>query len=173
MSVSHELLDVVDDNDEVIGVKTRGEIHARGLMHRAVHILVFNRSGQLFLQKRSLQKDEQPGKWDTSAAGHVDSGENYLDCACREIGEELGIAVEEIPELLFKLSASPLTGNEHCNVYRYFHDGPLQLNRDEIDDGEWIDPEVMDKRLEEADAELTDAIKMIWRRYRELHHKSN
>ena len=75
MSSSHELLDVVDDNDEVIAIKTRGEIHARGLMHRSVHILVFNSRGEVFLQKRSLSKDEQPGKWDSSAAGHVDSGE--------------------------------------------------------------------------------------------------
>ncbi len=172
MSVSHELLDVVDHNDNVIGVKTRGEIHARGLMHRAVHILVFNSSGQLFLQKRSMQKDEQPGKWDTSAAGHVDSGEDYLACACREIGEELGIAVDKPPELLFKLPASRLTGNEHCCVYRYFHDGPLELNRDEIDEGEWVTPEVMDHRLEAADPDLTDAVKMIWRRYRELRHKT-
>ncbi|MDH3859471.1 MAG: NUDIX domain-containing protein, partial [Gammaproteobacteria bacterium] len=76
MSVSHELLDVVDENDNIIAVKTRGEIHAECLMHRAVHILVFNSAGELFLQKRSLSKDEQPGKWDSSAAGHVDSGES-------------------------------------------------------------------------------------------------
>ncbi len=68
VSVSHELLDVVDENDNVVTVKTRGEIHARGLMHRAVHILVFNSQGDVFLQKRSMSKDEQPGKWDSSAA---------------------------------------------------------------------------------------------------------
>ena len=60
MSVSYELLDVVDENDNVITVKTRGEIHAQGLMHRAIHILVFNNDSELFLQKRSLSKDEQP-----------------------------------------------------------------------------------------------------------------
>jgi len=104
VSVSHELLDVVDENDNVVAVKTRGEIHARGLMHRAVHILLFNSSGELFLQKRSLAKDEQPGKWDSSAAGHVDSGEDYADCARREIGEELGIGHVE---------AGPLTRSSY------------------------------------------------------------
>ena len=94
MSVSHELLDVVDADDRVIAVKTRGDIHAQGLKHRAVHILVFNGQGQVFLQKRSLSKDEQPGKWDSSAAGHVDSGETYLECASREIEEELGIVAD-------------------------------------------------------------------------------
>jgi isopentenyldiphosphate isomerase len=168
VSVSDELLDVVDDNDEVIAVKRRGDIHAQGLMHRAVHILLFNSSGELFLQKRSMSKDEQPGKWDSSAAGHVDTGENYLDCACREIGEELGIVVDQPLQPLFKLPAMLRTGNEHCMVYQYFFDGPLVLQADEIDEGEWVDPETMDRRIADADPLLTDAISLIWQRYREL-----
>jgi len=171
VSVSHELLDVVDENDNVIAVKTRGEIHARGLMHRAVHILVFNCEGELFLQKRSMSKDEQPGKWDSSAAGHVDSGEDYLECARREIGEELGIDAVQDFELLFKLPASVLTGNEHCMVYRYDFDGPMVLHPEEIDDGLWISPAVMDQRVAQEDPKLTEAVGLIWQKYRELHHK--
>ena len=171
MSVSHELLDVVDENDNVIAVKTRGEIHARRLMHRAVHILVFNSDGELFLQKRSLSKDEQPGKWDSSAAGHVDSGEDYLECARREIGEELGIDAAQEFELLFKLPASVLTGNEHCMVYRYGFDGPMVLHPEEIDDGLWISPAVMDQRVAREDPELTEAVSLIWQKYREMRHK--
>ena len=168
MSVSDELLDVVNDNDEVIGVKRRGEIHAEGLMHRAVHILLFNSQGELFLQKRSLSKDEQPGKWDSSAAGHVDTGEAYLDCACREIDEELGIVVDQPLQALFKLPATRYTGNEHCMIYRYCFDGQLVLQADEIDDGEWVDPATMDRRVVDEDPLLTEAISLIWKRYREL-----
>jgi isopentenyldiphosphate isomerase len=171
VSVSQELLDVVDEQDNVIAVRRRGEIHAEGLMHRAVHILVFNSSGDLFLQKRSLSKDEQPGKWDSSAAGHVDSGEQYLDCARREIGEELGIVADQPMQLLFKLPASALTGNEHCMVYRYCFDGPLVLQPEEIDDGLWIDPATMDQRVADKDASLTTAVCLIWQKYRELGHK--
>ncbi len=172
MSVSNELLDVVDEQDTVITVKTRGEIHARGLMHRAVHILVFNSNGELFLQKRSMSKDEQPGKWDSSAAGHVDSGETYLDCARREITEELGIVAELPMEALFKLPASNLTGNEHCMVYRYIYDGQMVLQLDEIDDGRWITPEAMDRRVDDQDPGLTQAISLIWKEYRKSRHKS-
>jgi isopentenyldiphosphate isomerase len=171
VSVSQEILDVVDENDCVIAIKTRGEIHAEGLMHRAVHILLFNSKGELFLQKRSMSKDEQPGKWDSSAAGHVDSGEAYVDCARREIAEELGIVVEQPMEMLFKLPASVLTGNEHCMVYRYIFDGPLVLQADEIDDGQWLPVEAMDRRVADNDPDLTEAVSLIWVEYRKQHHQ--
>lgn len=167
MSVSQEMLDVVDENDEIVGVATRGEIHARGLMHRAAHILVFNSRGEVFLQLRSMQKDEQPGKWDTSAAGHVDSGEEYGACALREIREELGIAVSGPLELLFKLPATKRTGYEHCMVYRCEFDGQLELDPDEIAGGRWLSAAEMDRRVDEADPEMTDALRMIWNRYRD------
>ena len=167
MSVSHELLDVVDENDNIIAVRTRGEIHAECLMHRAVHILVFNSAGDLFLQKRSLSKDEQAGKWDSSAAGHVDSGESYDDCARRELEEELGIKVERSLESLFKLQASALTGYEHCMVYRYRYDGPMVLHPEEIDDGRWLSPAAMDQRIASNDQDLTESVRLIWKQYRD------
>ncbi len=73
--------------------KPRSEVHARGLRHRAVHVLVFNSRGEIFLQKRSMKKDRQPGVWDSSCSGHVDAGENYEATAVRELREELGLDI--------------------------------------------------------------------------------
>ena len=64
MDDSSELFDVVDSEDRVTGQATRGGVHAQGLLHRSVHILVFNSQGELFLQKRAMTKDENPGYWD-------------------------------------------------------------------------------------------------------------
>ncbi len=165
--VSEELLDVVDKNDQVVGVMMRGEIHAQGLMHRSVHILIFNRRGELFIQKRSMSKDNEPGLWDSSAAGHVDSGEDYYSCAIRELGEELGIGVRTPLDELFRLPASPITGMEHCIVYRCINDGPFELQAEEIDEGNWIAVTEMDRRVAESDPVLTRVLRFIWSKYRQ------
>src|SRR6476661_7514198 len=107
--MNEEIFDVVNEHDEVIGQERRSEVHRLGLQHRAVHVLVFNARGDVFLQKRSMKKDTFPGAWDSSASGHLDTGETYDACALRELREEIGLKVEQVPEKLFKLAASPET----------------------------------------------------------------
>src|SRR5262245_54889334 len=112
-----EIFDVVNERDEVIGRRPRHEVHRLGLMPRAVHVLVFNSAGQVFLQKRSMSKDRQPGLWDSSSSGHVDSGEDYDTCSLRELREEIGLKLQSPPQRLFKLAASSGTDQEHVWVY--------------------------------------------------------
>src|SRR2546422_10810839 len=131
--MTEEIFDVVNERDEVIGRQSRTEVHRLGLQHRAVHVLVFNSRGQVFLQKRSLTKDRQPGQWDSSASGHVDAGEDYDGCAVRELGEEIGLHLSEVPPRVFKLPASPETDQEHVWVYCCQSEGQFELNSDEID----------------------------------------
>ena len=103
-SVSEEIFDVVNEHDEVIGRRPRCEVHRLGLKHRAVHVLVFNSRGEVFLQKRSMKKDTAAGLWDSSSSGHVDSGEEYDACAVRELGEEIGLQVARPPGGCSKLT---------------------------------------------------------------------
>jgi isopentenyldiphosphate isomerase len=164
--MNDELLYEVDENDQPVGPRARGELHRLGLRHRAVHILVFNGRGELFLQKRSMAKDINPGLWDTSAAGHVDFGESYDQCAGRELGEELGIADPPNLQCLFKLPASEQTGWEFVQVYRAVHGGPLDLNGEEIDEGRWFRLDEMDAWLERGGEGLTSSFRVIWEAYR-------
>jgi isopentenyl-diphosphate delta-isomerase type 1 len=166
-SASKDWLDVVDQDDRVVGRERRGFVHARGLMHRSAQVLVFNSEGALFLQKRSASKDEFPGLWDSSAAGHLDPGEDYAECASRELAEELGFVPDQPPEPLFKLPAGPDTGFEHCSVFRCLYDGPMKLQAEEVDDGKWVAPGEMDRLVPDPAAALTPAIRDIWRLYRE------
>lgn len=163
-SVKQELLEVVDERNRVIGQLTRGEIHQRRLRHRAAHILIFNDQGELFLQKRSMNKDEFPGVWDSSAAGHVEIGESYDHCILREVKEELGIQLPAPPERLLLLDAMPVTGMEFCQIYRAIHNGPFILNRDEIETGRWFTPAELVNWQESDARNLTSTVKIILNR---------
>ncbi len=138
-----ELFDVVNAQDEVIGVAPRSRVHAEGLRHRAAHVLVYDRAGQLFVQRRSFSKDNSPGLWDTSAAGHLASGEDYADAALRELEEELGVMPEAPLEALFRFDASAGTGQEFVWVYRAVVGSALRPDPTEIIDGRWCTPEAL------------------------------
>ncbi|HYE35291.1 NUDIX hydrolase [Methylocaldum sp.] len=166
--MNDELLYEVDEHDGVIGPRARGVVHGLGLRHRAVHILVFNDLREILLQKRSRTKDVNPGLWDTSAAGHVDWGESYDDCAVRELGEELGVPSRAPLQFLFKLPASEQTGWEFVHVYRAVHSGELQLNRGEIDECRWFNPDELDAWVNGSGIGLTSSFRLIWQTYRVL-----
>lgn len=159
-----EFFDIVNERDEVVGRASRSEVHARGWRHRAVHVLVFNARGELFLQKRSMLKDRQPGVWDSSASGHVDSGEDYDRCAVREAREELGVTLAGSPERLFKFDACEATDQEFVWVYRARHEGPFTLPPAEIECGGWFPTEAITRWMAERPGEFATAFVAIWRR---------
>jgi isopentenyl-diphosphate Delta-isomerase len=159
-----EIFDVVNEADEVIGRKPRSHVHAEGLMHRAVHVLVFNGRGELFLQKRSWKKDRQPGLWDSSASGHVDSGEDYDACAIRELREEIGLALAAGPKRLFKLTASEETDQEHVWVYECRAEGPFTLHPEEIERGDWFPPPEVTRWVQSRPQDFATAFLVIWQK---------
>jgi 16S rRNA (adenine1518-N6/adenine1519-N6)-dimethyltransferase len=137
-----EIFDVVNERNEVIGQRTRGEVHARKLLHRAVHIFIINRKGEIFLQKRSHLKDIAPLKWDSSAAGHLDAGEDFATAAMRELHEELGVRVERT-ERVADIAAGPETDFEFVELHVAHHHGAVRCLPEEIDCGEWFAPEII------------------------------
>jgi len=162
--MTEEVFDIVNERDEVIDRKPRREVHARGLWHRAVHVLVFNARGEIFLQKRSMKKDTAAGLWDSSSSGHVDSGEDYDACAVRELREEIGLRVAQTPQRLFKIDARKETGWEFCWVYRCESEGPFQLHPDEIETGGWFALEKVTRWLTERPQDFASAFRLIWSR---------
>ena len=161
---SDEIFDVVNDHDEVIGRERRAKVHQLGLKHRAVHVLVYNRRGELFLQKRSMEKDTFPGAWDSSASGHLDSGEEYDACAVRELWEEIGLKADRPLTRLFKLDACAETGQEFVWVYRHESEGPFTLHPAEVDEGKWFAPEAIGKWMAERPGDFARSLLSIWQR---------
>jgi isopentenyldiphosphate isomerase len=162
--MGEEIFDVVDADDRVIGRRARGEVHRLGLMHRAVHVLVFNSRGEVFLQKRSMAKDRQPGLWDSSASGHVDSGEDYDSGAVRELAEELGLTGIPTPGRLFKLAACAETDQEHVWVYHCRAEGPFTLHPEEIERGGWFTPDEVTAWMATRPQEFASALLYLWPR---------
>lgn len=132
------MLEVVDERGGFLRKASRAECHSDpSLIHRSVCVLVYNSTGQLFLQKRSLSKDLYADMWDLSATGHVKAGETCEQAAHRELREELGLdaALEHVRTLLVR---APLE-TELAAVFRCASDGPLHPNPDEIADGLFSD----------------------------------
>lgn len=157
-----EWFDVVNERDEVVGRATRREVHATGLWHRAVHVLVFDPRGRVFLQKRSMLKDLSPGLWDSSCSGHLDAGEDYDAAAVRELGEEIGVKPNASPERWFRLNACVETGWEFVWVYRMPYDGPITIDPLEIQYGEWVAPAEVSTRLAARPGDYCPSFRLLW-----------
>ncbi len=153
----------MDAEDRVVGQAPRGTVHGDNLLHRAVHILIFNTTGELFLQKRSRLKDRHPCVWDSSAAGHVDAGEDYDETATRELREELGISAAL--ERVVKLPASERTGHEFIWLYRGQHDGPFDLARGEIEHAEFFPRALVTAWLEARPDDFAPGFAECWKAF--------
>ncbi len=133
--MSEEIFDVVDEAGRVVGQAPRAACHGNpALLHQAVHVFVFDGRGGLFLQKRSANKDIQPGRWDTSVGGHLQVGEAPEDGARREMIEELGVTPLELRPAWRTLWRSAVE-SEFVRAYFTVHRGPFRLDSAEIDDG--------------------------------------
>ncbi|MCX8038714.1 MAG: NUDIX domain-containing protein [Candidatus Sumerlaeia bacterium] len=142
-----ELIAVVDGQDRVVGAEPRATVHAQHLLHRSVHILVFNPRGDVLVQLRGRNKDSYPLHWDVSVGGHVGPDEDYETAARRELAEELGLSGEG--RFVAQLAASAESGWEFTRLYVLVTDSVPQPNPEEILRCEYVAPDVL---LSEIDA---------------------
>ena len=135
---NEEMFPVVDESGNVTGTAPRRVCHdgRSFLLHPVVHLHIFNRAGKIFMQKRSVNKDIQPGKWDTSVGGHIGIGETVAAALARETEEELkidGFTPHFLGNYVWK------SDRERELVYSFstVTNKLPEINRDEIDDGRY------------------------------------
>ncbi len=127
-----EYFEIVDEKDRVIGKAPRSRCHGDpSLVHRVTHVLVVNSKGEILLQKRSPNKDIQPGKWDTSVGGHLNIGEDYEAAAYREMEEELGIEGVDI-QFLYGYPLRNTIESENVKTYLCSYAGEILFDSGEI-----------------------------------------
>ncbi|MFB7582941.1 MULTISPECIES: NUDIX hydrolase [Streptomyces] len=134
MSASEEVLDVVDEQDRVVGRAPRGEVYARGLIHRCTFIRVRDAEGRLFVHRRTPVKLVFPSMYDLFVGGVVGAGESYDDAALREAEEELGVSGLPRPEFLFKFlyDSGGVAGKWWSSVYEVRCELPVRPQAEEV-----------------------------------------
>lgn len=130
-----EWVPLVDEQGKILGRATRKEVHSGpGKLHPVVHLHIINSKGEIYLQKRSLLKDTQPGKWDTSVGGHVDLGETIEQALLRETAEELNITgIRPVPLVQYKWETD--IESELVFSFTALYNATPVFNKLEIDEG--------------------------------------
>lgn len=163
----------VDQNDHVIGAGSIAEAVEKGIVHRITRVYVFNSKGQLLLQKRALGLRSAPGKWDDSAAGHVDEGEEYLPSARRELAEEMGVKDIELTEVAKYYTEEPELGSittprKRFNaLYTTVYDGPVAPDKSEVAEALWIDMQALREWMQKQPDDFTRGFRSSFARYSE------
>ena len=162
-SKGSDLLQLVDSNDEDLGTATRAEVHAMGLPHRSVHVMVHDGQGRILLQKRSRWKDTSPGKWDISVGGHLDPDESYLEAALRECAEEIGlqVAASDLTDLGLHWFLEKPLDRERVATWVACSPGPFVPNPGEVDELRFLAPAEVDAWI--AGGETTPSFASQWR----------
>lgn len=143
--MSQEYFPLVNEEGKTIGKATRKECHSGSkMLHPVVHLHIFNDNGDLYLQKRSMRKDIQPGKWDTAVGGHIDYGENVEEALRREVREELGVT-DFSPVLITSYIFESAIEKELVNTFRTVYNGPFNPDPEELDGGRfWAIDEILE-----------------------------
>jgi isopentenyldiphosphate isomerase len=138
-AAADELVDVVDDEDRVVGTLTRARVRAERLRHRCVFVVVRRSDGRVLVHQRSPHKDVWPSAWDVAVGGIVAAGEGWDDAAARELAEEVGIVGAEV-RYVRSGRYSDVDVDEVARVYGVTWDGPITFADGEVVAAEWLTP---------------------------------
>ena len=158
-----ELLDLVDEQDRVIGAMRRSEVYARGLHNiRVVNLFIKNSKGELWIPRRTAHKRSYPLYLDMSMGGHVEHGETYEETFVRELKEELNIdAAECDARLLGYLTPQAHDVHAFMKVWEIQQDQAPRYNPDDFVEYFWLTPVAFFHRLAEGEKSKSDLPKLV------------
>ncbi|WP_436844165.1 NUDIX domain-containing protein [Streptomyces subrutilus] len=171
VSAADEVLDVVDRDDRVVGRAPRGEVYARGLIHRCVFVQAADARGRIFVHRRTSSKLVFPSHYDMFVGGVLGAGESYARAALREAEEELGVTGLPQPEPLFKFLYEGPGGAWWSYVHEVRCELPVAPQESEVDWHTYLPPEELDRRVAGGEwAWVPDGLE-AYRRLREFRRR--
>ena len=167
---AEELVVLINENDEVLGLMNKLEAHENGLLHRAFSVFLFNSKGEMLLQKRAASKYHSPNQWTNAVCSHPRNEESYKDAALRRLNEELGITTE-ITEKFHFIYKADVGGNlwEHelDHVFIGEYEGNFNLNQDEVSEVRYISMEDLNIEVSSNPENFTEWFKIILKEYQQ------
>lgn len=164
---------LVSEQDEYIGTMGKTEAHQKGLLHRAISIILYNQQGEMLIQRRALTKYHWAGIWSNAVCSHPRYQESYRDAAQRRLREELGIEtmLQEKFHFIYKAFDAPsgLTEHEYDTVFVGTYEGPIPFNKEEVDAVRWIDPIDLEKEIADYPEKFSFWFKIILEELK--HHR--
>lgn len=160
---TEEVIEVIDAKNNTLGRAKRGEVHKKGLLHRAVNVTVRNPQGQIYLQQRSKQKLSFPLHWDLSCAEHLKPGETFTEAAVRGLKEELGINIDALKLIRplhhqyskFQKDGQLMKENELVELYESVYDHRMKLDKQEVAQGKFFPISTIKKMLKSKKVKFT------------------
>ncbi len=160
-----ELVVLVDENDNKVGLMPKMEAHEKALLHRAFSVFVFNKKGELMLQQRAAHKYHSPLLWTNTCCSHQRDGESNLEAGKRRLQEEMGFTTDLKEVFSFKYKApfdNGLTEHEFDHVMIGYFDAVPNLNKDEAEAYKWMSLENVKKDIEQNPSIYTAWFKIIF-----------
>jgi isopentenyl-diphosphate delta-isomerase len=165
-----ELVVLVSEQDEILGLMEKMQAHENGILHRAFSVFLFNSQGEILLQKRAATKYHSPNQWTNAVCSHPRIEETYLEGAERRMREELGITAEITPKFHFIYKADVgqnLWEHELDHVFTGIYEGDFLLNEEEVAEIRYLTMEKLAIEIAEHPAQFTEWFKIILKKYKE------
>lgn len=156
--MNEEMFEVVNNTGKVVGTEKRGIVHRTGLLHKGIHGFVLDAEGKIFIQKRSPEKENEPGKWDASIAEHLLPGETFEQAFVRGVREELGVEAkntEKIGERKNYFEKGEIHDYDWVGLFKSGFEGEIKLQKEEVEQGKWIPKEELLKEMDEKPERFT------------------
>ena len=163
--MEEELVILVNQQDEQIGLMPKMEAHEKGILHRAFSVFVFNKNGELLLQQRASTKYHSPLLWTNTCCSHQRNGERNIEAGKRRLQEEMGFACElrEVTSFIYKADFdNGLTEHELDHIMIGYFDESPAINKEEVESFKWMTLEDVKSDIVENPDQYTAWFKIIF-----------